>query len=144
MCRPVELRIEFNKNPTPGAATLGGAAIGRVSTAPLRPTLSNSVAAPHRSIEPTLEDFAHLMRLRLLVRRTQGNTKAAVADAVRRIVPAAVRRPTSLGGGVPTAATAHAVRGGCRPRWVCYGTCGVIFLPILTPFSLRLEMVRKK
>ncbi len=29
----------------------------------------------HRSIEPTLEDFAHLMRLRLLA-RTADNTKA--------------------------------------------------------------------
>ncbi len=40
----------------------------------------------------------------------QANAKAVVVVAVRRVVPVAVRRPTILGGVVPTAATVHAVR----------------------------------
>ena len=66
-----------------------------------RPATSDATASQSRlrlrSLEPTLEDFAHLMRLRLLARRTQVNAKADAAEAEIRGVPAAVRRPTTLG-----------------------------------------------
>ena len=90
-------------------------------------------ATPHRSIEPTLEDFAHLMRIRLLVRRTQANTKAeAVAvEAVRREVPVAVRRPTRPGGVEPTAATEHAGRARCSTTRVRHATTRLTSIPIL-------------
>jgi hypothetical protein len=54
------------------------------------------------------------LRLRLLARRTQGNTKADKAVADRRLEPGAVRRPTNPGAAEPTAATAHAVRASSR------------------------------
>ena len=76
---------------------------------------------------------AHLMRLRLLARRTQGNTKAVAVDAERRHAPAAVRRRTTLGVVEPTAATAHAERARCRIRGVSHGTTRIISIPILAP-----------
>ncbi len=83
---------------------------------------------------PTLEDFAHLMRLRLLARRTQGNTKAVADVADRRPPePVAARRPTTLGGEVPTAATEHAARARCSTTRVRHATTRVISVPILAP-----------
>jgi len=77
--------------------------------------------------------FADLMRIRLLARRTQGNTKAADAE-LRRIGPAPVGRPTILGGDfAPTAATAHAERSRCRTTRVRHATTRVISIPLLTP-----------
>jgi len=74
------------------------------------------------------------LRLRLLARRTQAYTKAVEAvDADRRGVPAAARRPTNLGGAVPTAATDHAVRARCWTSRVRYDTTWVISIHILTP-----------
>jgi hypothetical protein len=42
--------------------------------------------------------------------RNSGDAEAVVVVAIRRVVPIAVRRPTILGGVVPTAATVYAVR----------------------------------
>ena len=99
----------------------------------LRPSFGTSVAAPLRSLGPTLEDSAHLIRLRLLARQTQANAKAVVVVAARRRVPAAERRPTTPGGEVPTAATAHAARARCSTTRVRHATTRVISIPILTP-----------
>ena len=49
------------------------------------------------------------MRLRLLARRTQAYAKAETAVVERQLEPVAERRPTILGGVVPTAATVHAI-----------------------------------
>ena len=59
------------------------------------------------------------VRLRLLTRRTQGNTKAEVVVAERREPPAVGRRPTIPGSAVPTAATLHAGRARRRPGRIC-------------------------
>ena len=65
---------------------------------------------------PADKRLRDLVRLRLLTRRTQGNTKAdAVVVAERRGEPVAVRRPTSPGDVVPTSATERAERAGRRP-----------------------------
>ena len=74
-----------------------------------------------------------LPRLRLLARRTQGNTKAVTDVAARRRDPVAVRRPTELGGEAKTAATQHAVRARCSTTRVRYATTWVISIPILAP-----------
>ena len=54
-----------------------------------------------------------LVRLRLLTRRTQGNTKAVVAATARRVGPVLDRRPTIPGDAAPTAAMADLVSGTC-------------------------------
>ena len=74
---------------------------------------ATSVAAPLRSLKPTdnsLRERPDLLRLRLLDRRIQVNTKAEVVVEVvaRRLEPVAVRRPTIPGGAVPTANTVRA------------------------------------
>ncbi len=76
--------------------------------------------------------YRQLNRLRLLARRTQGNTKAEVV-AARRPVPDAVRRPTKPGGAAPTAATAHAGRAKCRASRIPYGLTRIVAIPVLTP-----------
>ena len=75
------------------------------------------------------------MRLRLLARQSQGNTKAEVEVAVRRKVPVAVCRPTIHGGVAPTAATVHAVRAQCSTRRIRYRAARVIAIPILAPLK---------
>ena len=100
-----------------------------------RPATSYATAAQSRlRLAPSslrLRTSLTCLRLGLLARRTQGNTKA-VEDAVRRHEPAAARRPTILGGAVPTAATEHAVRAPGAPG-VSHATTRVIPIPILAP-----------
>jgi hypothetical protein len=103
------------------------------TTDPLRPKLrhrSRGCASLHRAYAT---GCAHLLRLRLLARRTQGHTKAEGVAAVRRLAPVAVRRPTIHGVVAPTAATVHADRARCRPCGVGDGTTRVVVIPILTP-----------
>ena len=59
---------------------------------------------------PADKRLRDLVRLRLLTRRTQRNTKAAV-EAERRVAPVAARRPTNHGDVGPTAAAGSRVRG---------------------------------
>ena len=66
---------------------------------------------------PADKRLRDLVRLRLLTRRTQGNTKAdaaVAAAAARRVAPVAARRPTIPGVEAPTAATGHAATGPMR------------------------------
>lgn len=121
------------KTPPLGAERQNGAAIGRVSTTPLRPTprqLSRNSASLHRAYAT---DFADLKRLRLLTGRTQANTKAEVEAAVRRRPRATVRRPADGTPCEPAVAANHPDKASCRASGVVHGTTWVIAIPILTP-----------
>ena len=92
----------------------------------------NSVAAP------TLLDRgnASCLKLRLLARRTQENTKAEAEFAVRRVKPVARSRPTIPGDvAAPPAATVHAAQARCSTTRVRHATTRVISMPVLAPLK---------
>ena len=63
------------------------------------------------------------IRLRRPGRRTQGQAKAEVDRAERRVVRVAVRRPARRRDVVPTAATAHAARAPTWTLWIGRRAC---------------------
>ena len=83
---------------------------------------------------PADKRLRSLARLRLLARRTQGNTKAEGVADDRRGFPEAERRPALLGTAEPSAATDHAGRARRRPRRICYALARIVSVPIRTPF----------
>ena len=73
-----------------------------------------------------------LCRLRLLARRgTQGQAKAQVVVAVRRIVPVAERRPAKRRPAAPTAATVHPARALCIRTPLPHITVHVVQAPAI-------------
>ena len=93
----------------------------RLATASSSSGISGRCSADATCV-PADKRLRDLVRIRLLTRRTQGNTKAEVADAGRRVGSVAVRQPTIPGTVGPTAATVHTGRARRRPGRICYAS----------------------